>query len=83
VTAYGRVQGVFFRASVERLASSRGVAGSVRNRSDGTVEAVFEGAPGAVEELVSFCSRGPDGAAVSRLDVAEEEARGISGFTVE
>jgi acylphosphatase len=83
VTAYGRVQGVFFRASVERLATSRGVAGSVRNRSDGAVEAVFEGAPDAVEELVSFCSRGPDAAAVSRLDVAEEDPRGATGFSVE
>jgi len=82
VIARGRVQGVFFRASIERLAEARGVAGFARNRSDGAVEAVFEGSRQAVEELVAYCSDGPDQAEVSGLEVIEEEPEGLSGFDV-
>ncbi|HEX6664316.1 MAG TPA: acylphosphatase, partial [Gaiellaceae bacterium] len=59
VVVHGRVQGVFFRDSVRRLAQQHAVAGSVSNRWDGTVEAVFEGKRAAVERLVAFCERGP------------------------
>ena len=82
VVAHGRVQGVFFRDSTRREARSRGVAGWVRNCPDGTVEAVFEGEPDAVEQLVAFCHHGPRGARVDRVDVADEEAEGISGFAI-
>lgn len=80
VIARGRVQGVFFRASLERLAADRGVAGSARNCDDGSVEAIFEGSREAVEGMVSFAADGPEGAEVSRLDVSEEEPKGLSGF---
>lgn len=80
VVATGRVQGVFFRASLERLARARGVAGSARNRPDGSVEAIFEGPADAVEELVAFSAAGPEGADVSHLEVTEEEPEGISEF---
>jgi acylphosphatase len=82
VVAHGRVQGVFFRDSVRREAERRGVAGWARNRSDGAVEAVFEGAPEDVEALVAFCRAGPGHAEVSELEVAEEPAEGLSGFAV-
>jgi acylphosphatase len=59
VVVSGRVQGVFFRDSCQRAASSRGVAGWVRNCSDGTVEAWFEGAPDAVSSMVDWCRSGP------------------------
>ena len=59
VTAAGRVQGVFFRRSVADRAESRGLAGWVRNCRDGSVEAVFEGGPDAVDALVGFCREGP------------------------
>jgi acylphosphatase len=81
VVAYGRVQGVFFRAAIKQLAGQRGVSGSARNRGDGSVEAVFEGPGAAVEDMVAFCAEGPDQARVSRLDVVEEEPQGIAGFT--
>jgi acylphosphatase len=80
VVAYGQVQGVFFRASVKRLAEGRGVFGWARNRSDGTMEACFEGAAGGVEQLVAWCADGPEKARVTRLDVIEEEPQGIRGF---
>ena len=79
---YGFVQGVGFRFGVERAAKSRGVAGWVRNRADGAVEAVFEGEPEDVEALVDFCRRGPRGAVVERVEVEEESAEGLSGFRV-
>src|ERR687893_82609 len=59
VVVHGEVQGVFFRDSTRDEAERRGVAGWVTNRSDGAVEAVFEGEPDAVEALVSFCRSGP------------------------
>ena len=82
VRAHGRVQGVFFRDSVRRAAESAGVAGWARNRSDGTVEAVFEGPEDAVERLVALCRSGPGHADVSRLDVTPEEPEGLDGFDV-
>lgn len=78
----GRVQGVGFRYAIERAARSRGVSGWVRNRGDGTVEAVFEGEPDAVESLVRLCREGPRGAEVDQADVVEEEAEGLRGFEV-
>jgi acylphosphatase len=54
----------------------------VRNRPDGTVEAVFEGEPEDVEALVDFCREGPRGAEVERVEVARESAEGLSGFRV-
>jgi acylphosphatase len=82
VVVHGRVQGVFFRDSTEKEARSRGVAGWVRNRDDGAVEAVFEGDPDAVEALVAFCSSGPSRADVERVEVEEGQPEGLEGFEV-
>ena len=82
ITVYGIVQGVGFRFAVERAARTRRVAGWVRNRPDGTVEAVFEGDPEDVEALVDFCRRGPRGSQVERVHVAAESPEGLSGFRV-
>jgi acylphosphatase len=82
VRAAGRVQGVFFRDSVRREAARRGVAGWARNNADGTAEAVFEGAPSAVDAMVEFVRRGPGHAEVSAVDVAEEPVEGLASFEV-
>ena len=82
VVVHGLVQGVGFRFALWRAAKSHGVAGWVRNRPDGTVEAVFEGEPEGVESLVRFCGEGPRGAEVSRVDAVEEEPEGLSRFDV-
>ena len=82
VVVHGFVQGVGFRFAVEREARSRGVAGWVRNRPDGTVEAVFEGEREDVEALVDFCRRGPRGADVECVEVADESPEGLAGFRV-
>jgi acylphosphatase len=67
----GRVQGVGYRAFVEYEAIKRGLAGWVRNRRDGSVEAVFAGAPEIVEAVVEACRRGPFSARVDALDQRE------------
>jgi acylphosphatase len=82
VIVHGRVQGVFFRDTTRRQASSRGVAGWVRNRLDGTVEAVFEGDPEAVESMVALCREGPRGARVEQVEVHEEDPEGLSAFEI-
>jgi acylphosphatase len=82
VVAHGLVQGVFFRDTVRRLAQQHRVAGWVRNTPDGTVEAVFEGEPEAVERLVAFMHEGPSGAVVERAEVVAEDEEGLSGFVV-
>lgn len=78
----GRVQGVFFRDSTRKEAEGRGVAGWVSNREDGAVEAVFEGDAASVEAMVRFCGEGPGSADVDRVEEAEEEPEGLSGFDV-
>jgi acylphosphatase len=80
VIVHGRVQGVGFRYSLARQAQSRGVTGSAANRPDGAVEVVLEGEPEAVESLVRWCEAGPRGAAVERVEVAEEQPEGLRGF---
>ncbi len=79
----GRVQGVNFRASTQSEARQSGVAGWVRNLSDGRVEAIFEGPESAVQQLIRWCHQGPSLAHVENIDVTWEEPEGqVSGFQV-
>ena len=82
VVVHGLVQGVFFRETVRRHAIAADVAGWVRNAHDGTVEAVFEGDPEAVETLVTLCRTGPRGARVDRVEMTKESPEGLVGFAV-
>jgi len=79
VAVHGRVQGVGFRAFVEGEALARGVEGWVRNRRDGSVEAVFIGEAEAVAAMVEACRRGPFGA---RVDVLHEREAGSDDVTL-
>jgi acylphosphatase len=82
VVIHGHVQGVWFRGTARHEATERGVAGWARNRSDGTVEAWFEGDPADVEELVAWCHRGPRNARVERVDVTDAGVAGVAGFEI-
>jgi acylphosphatase len=82
VVVHGFVQGVFFRDTLRRRAGALGVSGWARNNPDGTVEAVFEGEPHAVERMVALSREGPSGARVDRVEVFEEDATGVTGFAV-
>lgn len=63
----GRVQGVGYRAWTETTALERGLEGWVRNRRDGSVEALFGGSPSAVTAMMEACRRGPPGARVDAV----------------
>lgn len=83
VIVRGEVQGVFFRDSTRKEAVSRGVSGWVKNRSDGAVEAVFEGPADAVNAMVEWCRSGPSRADVEDMDVSlEAETDDFDGFEV-
>ena len=82
VVVHGRVQGVFFRDSTQEEAERRGVAGWITNRSDGAVEAVFEGDAEVVRAMVAFCREGPQRADVDQVDESVEDPEGLSGFDV-
>lgn len=68
----GRVQGVGFRMYMQRQAQIRGVAGWVRNRHDGSVEAVVQGAEDAVDPVIEWARRGPPGARVTDVQVSPD-----------
>lgn len=72
----GLVQGVFFRANAQKCARSMGLTGWVRNRPDGSVEAVFEGEEGAVDRAVEWCATGQPHARVDRKTVEKSAATG-------
>ena len=82
VVVHGTVQAVFFRETTRKTAESHGVTGWVRNRGDGTVEALFEGTPDAVEALVAFAREGPNAAKVDRVDVEDAAPEGHDRFAV-
>lgn len=82
VAVRGHVQGVFFRETTRRRAQADGLRGWVRNQSDGTVEAVFEGEREPVERLVAFVREGPRGARVDWVDVVSEEPEALEGFEI-
>ena len=68
----GRVQGVWFRDSTRREANRLGVFGWVRNRVDGTVEIIAEGREDKIQELISWCHKGPPSANVASVHMKEE-----------
>jgi acylphosphatase len=70
VTIRGRVQGVGYRYWVEQQAAARGLEGWVRNRRNGSVEALFAGPANVVADMVALCRRGPSAA---RVDAVQEE----------
>lgn len=73
VSVRGRVQGVGYRAFVEREALRAGVGGWARNRRDGSVEALFYGPPEVVDALIAACRKGPFAARVDSLDAQDAE----------
>lgn len=82
ITVHGFVQGVFFRDTLRRRAGQLGICGWARNNPDGTVEAVFEGEPGAVERMLELSREGPRGARVDATEVTDEEPEGLTRFSI-
>jgi acylphosphatase len=82
LTITGRVQGIGYRAWVENEAAARGLAGWVRNRRDGSVEAVFSGDAGEVDAMVAACHRGPFGARVASVIRSDYVGPRLTRFTL-
>ena len=79
----GRVQGVFFRMETLRTAERYGVYGWVRNKRDGTVEAMFEGDESRVISILEWCKEGPPSASVNHVDVQWKVPTGeFEGFEI-
>lgn len=78
----GRVQGVGYRMWTQRTARALGLAGWVRNRHDGAVEAVFQGGAESVEAMLARCQEGPPGARVTGVGVVGEGVGCFVGFEV-
>jgi acylphosphatase len=68
---HGRVQGVWFRGAMAQEARRLGVTGWVRNRRDGTVEAVVQGNREAIDAMIAWAKKGPESAIVDRVDIAD------------
>ena len=79
VRVYGKVQGVFYRASAQAEARRLGLSGWVRNREDGSVELVAEGPSTSVRHLLDWCHQGPPMARVDTVEVVESERIGLQG----
>lgn len=77
---YGLVQGVYYRHSTIQQAQRLGLHGWVRNRADGSVEALAQGGAPAVQALVDWARRGPPQALVERVDVADAEPQTLPPF---
>ena len=82
VVVTGRVQGVFYRSSCAAAARRLGLGGWVRNLPDGRVEAAFEGPEAHVDQMVEWCRRGPEMAAVDAVEVTPEPLAGEGEFLV-
>lgn len=83
LTIDGRVQGVWFRGATREAAERLGVTGWVRNLPDGRVEAVLEGEPARVEEMIQWCRQGPPAARVDEISVTPEPWQGeFEHFTI-
>jgi len=82
VTIEGRVQGVAYRDWTQRTARSLGLAGWVRNRRDGSVEALFHGPAEAVDRMVELCREGPPAARVAEVRVVPFSGAPPTSFRV-
>ena len=82
ISVSGRVQGVYFRVSAKQKALNLGVRGFVQNESDGTVSVEVEGESNAVEQMVSWCKKGPGLARVKAIEVTELPVRNFVSFDI-
>jgi acylphosphatase len=82
VTVSGKVQGVFFRANVKKVADIIGVKGFVRNEANGSVFVEAEGEDEMVNKLITYCHHGPDGATVEKVSITLGEVKNYDSFEV-
>jgi len=79
---FGTVQGIFFRSFVKEKADELGVKGYVRNKTDGSVEAWFEGNNKDVDQMIEICKKGPEHAVIKKVDIIEESFQSLKDFKI-
>ncbi|MBA2422387.1 MAG: acylphosphatase [Chitinophagales bacterium] len=82
IRVYGKVQGVFFRASARRHAEMLGISGFAQNEDDGSVHIEAEGMEENLKHFVDWCRKGPEGAKVINVKITEGEIKNFSAFKV-
>lgn len=82
IRVYGKVQGVFFRANVLRVATDLGISGWVKNEAGGSVQISAEGQEEQLQQLLSWCEKGPAYARVSKVDFLENELGYFKSFRI-
>ena len=82
IRIYGKVQGVWYRASTERQAKTLGLTGFVRNEPDGSVYVEAEGEISGLQKLVDWCKEGPPFAQVKKVEFEEIPVQGFDSFEV-
>ena len=75
----GTVQGVFYRANAKKVASGLGLKGWIRNLQDGNVEVLAEGRKPALDRLIEFCRKGPEGASIDNIEIEWDKFRNEFG----
>lgn len=82
ITVKGKVQGVFYRASAQKMAMLLGINGFVQNEPNGHVYIEAEGDNDMLVKFVQWCQHGPDGAVVEHVSVTDGPVQGFNGFVV-
>ena len=82
IIVYGKVQGVFFRASTKAVADTLGIKGIAFNQKDGSVYIEAEGDEFSLEELLDFCNKGPENAIVEKVEVQDGELKNYRNFEI-
>ncbi len=77
---YGRVQGVYYRAWSVEIALGLNLTGWVRNRQDGSVEALITGSEESISQFITACYKGPSAANVERIDTSEGQSENLNTF---
>jgi len=78
----GRVQGVYFRQSTREKAEELGIAGTVRNVEDGSVEVYAEGKTEQMHVFIGWCNVGPSAATVTKVEIHESPLKNFDGFRI-
>ncbi|MFK7810708.1 MAG: acylphosphatase [Saprospiraceae bacterium] len=82
IEVYGKVQGVWYRASTKRKAEELGLSGTVENKTDGSVYIEVSGSEDQINSLIDWCKEGPELAEVRRVNIESIEQKSFTGFTV-
>lgn len=82
ISVYGKVQGVFFRASTKAVADALSIKGFALNQKDGSVYIEAEGDEFSLEELLDFCNKGPENAIVEKVEVQSGELKNYRNFEI-